>query len=307
MKKIYLVIGSIIAVGISVIAISFIIEINSASFKETITVDEKGIPFIDLGEISGTQIGKQRHYIIVDRYANNYYKDFVQNGNETAKELFFNNVNWLIEHATNKGNYSIFEYQYPYPPYDFPSGWHDGMAQARGIQIMTKAHKITNDDKYLNESKKLLNAFFVDVKDGGVTYKSKKEGWWYDHYAHEEGKKPRVLNGMMFALLDLKNYYEYTKDPDAKFLFDQGVKALKKNISKYDLNGFTYYNALGTASIKYQKIHVKLVGQMYNATNEEIFNTYYNKWESCDDFCQFFNKKLDKWIYKPFKESIDEL
>jgi len=227
-------------------------------------------------------------------------------GMRLQKYYFFNNVNWLIDHAENKGNYSVFEYQYPYPTYEFPSGWRDAMAQGRGIQILTKAHKITNDDSYLDEAKKLLNALFVEVKDGGVTYKTENEGWWYEHYAHEDGKKPRVLNGMMYTLLDLKNYYEYTKDPDAKFLFDEGVKALKKNISKYDYDGFTYYNELGTTIIKYQDIHVTLIGQMYNATNEEIFKTYYDKWKSCDDFCQFFKKKLDKWIYKPFESSYNQ-
>jgi len=300
-KKIYLIIGIIIVIGISVFAITFLIEINS-SLGRTYTVDENGIPFVNFDEISGIEIGKQRHYIIVYRYANNYYKDFIENGNETSKALFFNNVNWLIDHAVDKGNYSVFEYQYPYPPYDFPVGWRDAMAQARGMLIMTSAHKITGDEKYLDVAKKLLNAFFVDVKDGGVTYMSENDGWWYEHYAHENGKEPRVLNGMMTTMLSLQKYYEYTNDPDSKILFDQGLIALKNEIPNYDYDGFSYYNILGDSYYKYHRIHIKLTDEMYEATNEEIFKQYNEKWKSCDDLCQFMKKKLDKWVYKPLLE-----
>jgi len=300
-KKILIIIGVIITIGISVFAITFLIEKNS-SLERTYTVDENGIPFVNFDEIAEIEIGKQRHYIIVYRYANNYYKDFIENGNETSKVLFFNNVNWLIDHAIDKGNYSVYEYQYPFPFYDFPAGWHDAMAQARGIQIMMSAHKITNDEKYLDEAKKLLNAFFVDVKDGGVTIKSENEGWWYEHYAHENGKETRVLNGMMSTLLDLKKYYEYTEDPESKFLFEQGLIALKKEIPNYDNDGLSYYNIMGDSYYKYHKIHTKLVGEMYQETNEEIFKNYYEKWKSCDNLCHFIKKKLDKWIYKPFEE-----
>ena len=297
-KKIYLIIGLIVGIGFSVFAITFLIEVNTSKTR-TYSVDENGIPFVNFDEISGIEIGKQRHYIIVYRYANNYYKDFIENGNETSKVLFFKSVNWLIDHAIDKGNYSVFEYQYPYPPYDLPSGWRDAMAQGRGIQIMTSAHKITNDEKYIDESKKLLNAFFVDVKDGGVTHKSENEGWWYEHYAHENGKKTRVLNAMMTTLLDLKKYYEYTKDPESKFLFEQGLIALKKEIPNYDYDGFSYYNILGDSYTKYHKIHIKLTGELYEVTNEEIFKKYNEKWKSCDDLCQFIKKKLEKWIYNP--------
>jgi len=88
-KKISIILGLILATSISILTITFIIEIEASVSERTITFDENGIPFVEIGEISGTEIGKQRHYIFVYRYANNYYKDFVQNGNETAKILFF--------------------------------------------------------------------------------------------------------------------------------------------------------------------------------------------------------------------------
>ena len=35
---------------------------------------------------------------------------------------------------------------------------------------------VTNETKYLNSARKLLDSFFVEVKDGGVTYKTPDNG-----------------------------------------------------------------------------------------------------------------------------------
>lgn len=128
-------------------------------------------------------------------------------------------------------------------------------------------------------AKKLLNSFFVEVKDGGVTYKTSQNGWWYEEYADNGGKDSRVLNGMMFAVLGIHEYYEYTNDSDAKYLFDQGILSLKMSISKYDNNGHSYYDILKNPPEKYHKVH-KQLDMLYNITNEEIFKEYRDKWAS---------------------------
>ena len=51
--------------------------------------------------------------------------------------------------------------------------WFSSMAQSQAIQALIKANNLTNDNRYLNLSDRLLNAFFIEVKDGGVTYKIK--------------------------------------------------------------------------------------------------------------------------------------
>ena len=43
------------------------------------------------------------------------------------------------------------------------------MTQAVALQALIKANGITGNDIYLNHAKELLNAFSVEVKNGGVT------------------------------------------------------------------------------------------------------------------------------------------
>ena len=85
---------------------------------------------------------------------------------------------------------------------------------------------------------------------------------------------------MMFAVLGIHEYYEYTKDADAQYLFEPGVRALKEELPYYDKDGYSCYDILGTPAKKYHEIHVQLLGQLYEITREEIFKEYHDKWGS---------------------------
>jgi D-glucuronyl C5-epimerase C-terminus len=45
-----------------------------------------------------------------------------------------------------------------------------------------------------------------------------------------------VLNGMMFAVLAIYDYYVCTGDPAARYFFDKGVVALRNDLPFYDDN-----------------------------------------------------------------------
>ena len=127
----------------------------------------------------------------------------------------------------------------------------------------------------------MLDSFFVEVEDGGVTYKNPNSGWWYEEYAGIGGKEPRVLNGMMWTLIGIYSYYNYTNDPTAKFLFDQGILSLKNNLNQYEDKkySFSYYDALGTtAPLRHHKYHIDLLERLFHITSEQLFQDYHEKW-----------------------------
>ena len=268
------------------------------------TIDEFGIPIVNYGTIENIDIGSQRNPVTTSQQLIKYYNEYNSTGNLKSKEYLINSADWLIENSVSHGEYSILYYNFPWPIYDLPAPWRSGMAQGQAIQGLLKAHEITGNDKYLKGAKMLLNSFFVDVEDGGVTYKTEDKGWWYEEYSHEEAKVSRVLNGMEYALLGIYDYYKYTNDTDAKFLFDKGIIALKNDLPIYDYNGYTYYDVLeNLAGPSYHKTHVNLTTKLYDITNEEIFNEYQKKWRSCDENCrlwpnyQIFLKRIwDKLI-----------
>jgi heparosan-N-sulfate-glucuronate 5-epimerase len=167
--------------------------------------------------------------------------------NSSEMEMALNNAVWLVENAVPFGNsnhsnnnYSLLVYNFPSPAYKVEPPWISAMAQARAVWAMAKVYNITNENKYLDAAKKFLNPLYIDVKNGGVTYKTADNGWWYEEYVFSNNNgtelKPRVLNGMIAIMQDLYRYYEATKDEKAKFLFDKGMIALKNYIHQYDIN-----------------------------------------------------------------------
>jgi len=256
-------------------------KINFDQKSNYVEIDGSGVPYVNYGFVGGKFIGKQYNPVTVSQKILEYYDEFKATGNEKEKEFLINNANWLIDNAVLKGNYSLLYYNFPWTIYDLPSPWRSGMAQGQGIQALVKAHEITNDKKYLDNAKLLLNSFFIEVKDGGVTYKSENEGWWYEEYAHEKGKESRVLNGMMYTILGIYDFHTYTNDPDAKFLFDKGIESLKKNLPSYDLDGYSYYDILGyRAPERYHNVHVELLEKLYEITEQSIFLDYHIKWKN---------------------------
>jgi heparosan-N-sulfate-glucuronate 5-epimerase len=251
-------------------------------YSTTTELDNSNVPFVYYGYIKGIYIGLQRNPITTTHNALEFYDLFMKNRDEKYKEAFLNNSNWLVNNAVPHGKYSILEYVFPWPPYSLEPPWRSGMAQGQALQALIKAHNITGEEKYLDTAKMLLNSFFVEVKDGGVTYKTPKNGWWYEEYAGKGDDGPRVLNGMMFAVLGIYDYYNYTKDNSAKYLFDQGVLSLKENLWRYDHNGtYSAYDIhRAYAPLWWHKTHVDLLNQLYDITKEEIFKKYHDKWQN---------------------------
>jgi hypothetical protein len=229
-------------------------------------------------------VGPQRNPVTVEHYAIIYYDSYKKTGNQTLRQAFINNTNWLASNAISHGNYSIFEYKFPWPPYASQPPWHSAMAQAQALQPLIKAYKITGNERYLETANLLLNTLFIEVKNGGVTYKTPHDGWWYEEVASNALEEPRVLNGMMYALLGIYDYYNYTKSDKAKFLFDQGIVALKNNLPRYDYkNEYSYYSMYPIQKLSplyYHKKHIELLSNLYNITKEEVFKSYRDKWQN---------------------------
>ncbi len=241
------------------------------------------VPWVDYTTISdGKAIGFQRNPVTTVAQANEFYDNYKSNNNESSKTYFLNNVNWLVNNAVQKEKYALLPYNFPIPHYNLYPMWYSAMANGQALQVLIKAHEMTQDLRYLIAAKSLLNAFFIEVKGGGITYKDSPNEWWYEEYASNGKyvKNSRVLNGMLFTVLAIYDYYKYTNDADAKLLFDKGVNSIKKELSKYNNNGYSYYDLLGNPAGKYHQTHVILTKKLYDLTGLAIFKEYSEFWKN---------------------------
>jgi heparosan-N-sulfate-glucuronate 5-epimerase len=240
----------------------------------TINYTSDGMPLVYYGHDLGYQINP----LTSSRKLISYHDNYMLTGNLQDLQYMKNIANWIVANAKHHGNYAVLEYEFPYK-YNMTVPWRSAMAQAFAMHGLLDAYQVTNNYTYFDTAKLILNSFYVDVKDGGVTEKTDNQGWWYELYADEGGKNPKVLNGMLFTVLELHDYYMHTRDSKAAFLFEQGVLALKNNLTTYDGNGHSYYDSLKTIAFPfYHQLHIDLLNKLYQITSEPIFQKYRDKW-----------------------------
>jgi heparosan-N-sulfate-glucuronate 5-epimerase len=298
-----------------------------------IVEDSKGIPYVNYGHFDKTDVGFQRSPVTIAQKAISNFYELKRTGEEKYKDLLINNANWIIDNAIYNpaGNFSILEYKFPWPVYNLTAPWHSAMAQAQAIEALMYAYDITHDKKYTDTAKLLLNSFFVEVKEGGVTYKnlslpfverndyskfknsSMKEnatnregglGWWYELFAgnNNDAVISKVLNGHMFTLLSIYKYYDYTHDEDAKHIFNQGIVALKDNLPRYDNESFSHYDILKTnPTFRYHYYHIKVLKQLYDITHEQIFWDYSKTWSDYFKSKSLFYEEIYNRIIRRYR------
>lgn len=263
-----------------------------------IILDESGVPYIEYKYQNGNYVGeKRRNPVTISQAAMEYLNIYYETNNTQYKNLFLNCSNWLVENAVERDNYSVWEYSsiISYPNFTLNPPWVSAMAQGQGIQVLAYAYDLTGDKKYLNAAKSALNSFYIPVENGGVLHIDEDGGWWYLEYGYKGQPKPRTLNGFIFSLIGIHEYYTITKDENALFLFDKGMDELKKHLSDYDTGSYTVYDVVGTPAGKYHQIHVNQMLLMYNLTNDSIFLDYYTKWSGySEDYINIIFKDIFK-------------
>jgi len=259
--------------------------------------DEKGVPIISLRRL------KKKYYnpVTVSMTSFQHYENWQKTKDERYLEYFKNCADSLINNlkikVSNKLVYGVWEYNYPWS-YNLNPPWISGLAQGIGVHALSQAYKLTGKEKYLETAKSALNAFFIEIKDGGVTHKDNEDEWWYEEYVGENAKISRVLNGMIYALIGIHEYHKNTNDQRAKILLNKGVKSLIQNLSKYDAGWWTYYDNLGLIATRtYHIVHLELIKKMYKITGEKMFLKTYHQWARYKTkfFVREFIKQKPSW------------
>jgi len=188
--------------------------------------------------------------------------------------------NWLLKNYEKNRNFIIWKTNFERPFYKLKKGWVSGFYQCRILKALYDLYEYSGEKKYYNLLLKGINAFEVDLNNGGLRIKG-KVGYWYPEYAQKGTEPPYVLNGMIFCLLDLYYLYKKTKIKKIKKIFDEGLKELLFQIDKYDKGNWTYYDRIGNpARYDYHLLHIKQMKQLYEITKIKKFKELNRKWSS---------------------------
>lgn len=221
------------------------------------------------------------HYpVSIALYALGNFEAYLDTKNQDNKENFLRQADWLVNNIKIKTKgFGVWEHNFVLPYYKFKIPWVHGMAQGLAISVLLRAYQLTDNEKYLETAEKSYKVFEVDIANGGVRFVDEKGNAWIEEYAILP--PPQVLNGFIFALFGIYDFYRVTKDENALNLFKKEIVTLEKNIQGYDIGYWSLYNLLDKhpAAKSYHELHIKQLNVLYNLTRQEIFNEYATRWE----------------------------
>lgn len=259
--------------------ISKILGTNSPG---SIKVNNDGIPVVNYGYRDGIYIGEAMSPLAVAAAAIDYYDEFIESGDEEAKNYFLNCINWLNTSKIDTGECYLWAYDFPDPGYGITEKYYSSLAQGSIMLSYERAYRLTGEDRYLKLAESAMLSLDTPIDEGGVLYRdSDSIGNWYCEIVSDEvANPPFILNGHMDVLLFLYEYYERTDSEYALELFEEGLAQLEVSLCDYDTGSWTYYDLEKNFSYDYHYTHIKQLESLYEITGNEILLEYKNKWSS---------------------------
>jgi hypothetical protein len=91
---------------------------------------------------------------------------------------------------------------------------------------------------------------------------------------------PVVLNGWIFSIWGLYDYFKASRDPSYSDLVQKAVHSLAAEISLFDSSYWSQYDMGGKlASPFYHQLHIAQLRVMHDLFAENIFLEYAEKWQ----------------------------
>jgi hypothetical protein len=214
------------------------------------TRDENNVPLVHYS------FGIFRNPVTTCHTAFGYYRYYQETKLESDKQSFLNNIEWLCN-SCDKDYY--LRYTFPgdhVPGQIIQTGWVSAMAQGEALEAMCIAYNLTGNKKYLDTATGLFRSLYINTDDTWTFMIDQKGYYWLEEYPNEDFC--HVLNGFMFGLWGLWDYYVITGDEFALNLFQAGIKTILDNISFWNVEGqnMSMYCRHQIAGDAYHSIHI---------------------------------------------------
>lgn len=176
---------------------------------------------------------------------------------------------WAVKNQQSDGSWKTFTYENPNMPYS-------AMAQGEGVSLLIRAFIAFDDQKYLIAADRAIKYMLLPIEEGGTTKYIGNSVYFY-----ECPEDPLILNGWIFSIWGLFDYWKFTNDSKLKEILDKTLATLERDLPAYDLGYWSKYeDKKRIASPFYHKLHVAQLRVMYDLTGKEIYKVYADRWEN---------------------------
>jgi len=205
------------------------------------------------------------------------YSNYLASENKEFLKIFWAHVDWMVINVEYPlDSVAVWKNKdVTFKKYNLDFGWASAFAQGYGLSVLSRAYQDSGDEKYLNLAEKVLNSFDLHYKKGGVMDIDADGNYWYLEFPAEP--PAYVLNGMIYALFGIYDYYIITDSPKAHRYFERAIETLAKNLDKYDLGYWSAYDLYyhDCASYHYHRyVHIPQLMSLYDITQRKVFRDY---------------------------------
>ncbi len=221
------------------------------------------------------------------RFYNEHLEATSPSKREAKKNSFILYASWLLDHITEEKKRAcwIHHERMNLAGYTFSSPWISAMEQGFGLSVFIRYYSFADaaTKKRLHSiMQKIVTTFGMTVENGGV--RDESNGVWYDEYATPV--RGHVLNGFMYALLGLYEYWKYSGNTDAKRYFYEGIETLCKKLPQYEVNlGAFRWSRYDSKNIFYAgwhyhvHVHIPQLRILYSITRRKELLETAKRWE----------------------------
>lgn len=209
---------------------------------------------------------------------------------------FISISDWVVETIAYQNNKAHLIYNFDWPYKNLESGvikapWWSGLTDGYALLLLSRAYILTGNHTYKAAADLLYESVISTIHDGGSLLYLPDGSKWIIEYVDptiEPQYLPRVLNGMIYATFGVCAYEKTF--PREKILSFDLLQAIKDHVADYDLGWWTAYDLIGNvANIKYHKIHIALLEDMYQLTGDTYYKKIQAKWKRYNTFFIYRN------------------
>jgi heparosan-N-sulfate-glucuronate 5-epimerase len=242
--------------------------------------DAAGIPMLDY---HGT-IGLQYNPIAIAQWGLANYNLYCQTGDDAPWQKTLKAADWLTTNLEqNSDGLWVWNHHFDWDYRDpLKAPWYSGLAQGQGISLLLRTQSRAGSEKYQRVVDQAFVALTRPIAEGGVLFEDEEKNLWIEEYL--VNPPTHILNGFMWALWGVFDYWLASKDATAKQIFDRGVETLVHNLARFDTGYWSLYEQSGTrlkmlASPFYHQLHSVQLRVMSKLTGDARFAAVAERWE----------------------------
>ena len=244
--------------------------------------DAMGIPMLDYRGV----IGLQYNPIAIAQWGLANYNRFCETRDETRWQRTLKAADWLVANLEqNPHGLWVWNHHFDWDYRDpLQAPWYSGLAQGQGISLLLRAHAHAEPEaeKYIQAAEKAFGSLTQPIAEGGVLFEDERSNLWIEEYLVDP--PTHILNGFMWALWGVFDFWLARENASAKQIFHRGVETLLRNLEQFDTGYWSLYEQSGTrlnmlASPFYHRLHIVQLRVMSKLTGNARFATVASRWE----------------------------